>query len=110
MGLLKPPKDTGFISDEDLERAEHEATPLCDEASLQIFRTWYQFGGMKRPLTPVEAAEMPAGLAQDFIHLLKRIRQLADTDMELGEWMERNVFKTTTVNEALYPPRQPWEQ
>ena len=110
MEVLQPKPDTGFITTEDLERAEREKAPLCDEASLQIFRIWYQFGGMKRPLTPVEAAEMPAGLAQDFIHLLKRMRQLADTEMELGQWMERNIFKNATQDEALYPPRQPWEQ
>ena len=110
MDLLRPKVDTGFITAEDLEQAEHEATPLCDEASLQIFRTWYQFGGMKRPLTPVEAAETPAGLARDFVYLLKRIRQLSESEMELGEWMQRNIFKTATQDEALYPPRQPWEQ
>ena len=109
MEILRPKIDTGFISHEDLEQAEREETPLCDEASLQIFRVWYQFGGLKRPLTPVEAADMPAALAQDFIHLLKRMRQLADSEVELGEWMEKNIYRNATTDEALYPPKNPWD-
>lgn len=109
MGLLKPAPATGFITYEDLEQAAEDQTPLCDEASLQIFSIWYQFGGMKRPLTPMEAAEMPAWLARDFVHLLKRMRQLADSEIELGQWMERNVFKDSTTQEALYPPKDPWD-
>ena len=106
--ILNPKLDTGFITDEDLERAEREKMPLCDEASLQIFRIWYQFGGMKRPLTPVEAAEMPAWLARDFVYLHGRMRQLADADVKLGQWVERNIYREATQHERLYPPKDPW--
>lgn len=95
---------------EDLERAEREKTPLCDEANLQVFSVWYQFGGMKRSLTPKEAADLPATLAQDFIYLLRRMRQLADSEVELGAWMERNIYKDANQHEALYTPKDPWEQ
>jgi hypothetical protein len=105
--ILHPQPDTGIVTDEDLERAEREKAPLCDEASLQIFRIWYQFGGMKRPLTPVEAAEMPAWLARDFVYLLARIRQLGDASA-LGQWVERSIYKEASQDERLYPPRDLW--
>ena len=105
--ILHPQPDTGFVTDEDLERAEREKAPLCDEASLQIFRIWYQFGGMKRPLTPVEAAEMPAWLARDFVYLLGRVRQLEDT-VEMSQWVERKIYKEATPEERLYPSPDPW--
>ena len=92
-----------------MEQAERERAPLCDEAHLQVFALWYEFGGLKRPLTPVEAAEMPADLAKDFIYLLKRMRQLADSEIALGEWVNSNIFKHTEQRDALYPQQHPWE-
>ena len=92
-----------------MEQAERERAPLCDEANLQVFALWYEFGGLKRPLTPVEAAEMPADLARDFIYLLKRMRQLADSEIALSEWVNSNIFKHTEQRDALYPQQHPWE-
>jgi hypothetical protein len=103
MGLLRPAPKAKFITEEDLERAEREKTPLCDEAHLQVFSIWYQFGGMRRPLTPVEAAEMPAGLAKDFVYLLKRMRELADSEMALGEFVQPGIYHDESPSEALYP-------
>ena len=60
MDILRPKPTPKFITEADLERAELERIVLCDEANLHVFRLWYQFGGMKRPLTPMEAAAMPA--------------------------------------------------
>jgi hypothetical protein len=102
--LLKPQKsENDFLSPEDLERAELERIALCDEASLRVFGLWYQFGGMRRPLTPMEAAEMPADLAKDFVYLLGRIRQLADSEIALGQWVSQAIFRTTTQHDVLYP-------
>jgi hypothetical protein len=110
LDILRPPQaDTGFITMADLEQAERARAPLCDEAHLQVFRLWYEFGGRKRPLTPVEAAEMPADLAKDFVYLLKRMRQLADSEIALGEWVNSNIFKQVEQCDALYPPSNPWE-
>ena len=103
MGLLRPVPQAKFITEEDLERAELEQTPLCDEAHLQVFSIWYQFGGMRRPLTPVEAAEMPADLAKDFVYLLKRMRELADSEMALGEFVQPGIYHDESPSEALYP-------
>ena len=103
LGLLRPAKQGGFITPEDLERAEREISPLADEGSLPIFGIWYQFGGMRRPLTPVEAAEMPAPLAKDFIYLLKRMRELADSETALGEFVQPGLYHGESPSEALYP-------
>lgn len=65
---------------------------------------------MKRPLTPVEAAEMPAAIAKDFLFLIKRLRQLADSEIELGGWINRNIYHEADRHDALYPPSNQWEQ
>ncbi len=51
---------------------------------------------------------MPADLARDFIYLLKRMRQLADSEVALGEWVNRNLFKRTEPRDALYPNHDEW--
>ncbi len=103
MGLLRPVVKSKFITEEDLEAAEAQSAVLCDEAHLQVFSIWYQFGGMRRPLTPVEAAEMPADLAKDFVYLLKRMRELADSEMALGEFVQPGIYHDESPSEALYP-------
>lgn len=70
---------------------------------MAVFGIWYQFGGMRRPLTPVEAAEMPAPLAKDFVYLLKRMRELADSELALGEFVQPGIYHDESPSEALYP-------
>lgn len=106
MDILRPKPTPKFITEADLERAELERIVLCDEANLHVFRLWYQFGGMKRPLTPMEAAAMPADLARDFTYLLNRLRELADNQMALDEWVNRNIFKEAEPEDAIYPDQQ----
>lgn len=109
LDILMPRRGADFLTEDDLTRAEREKVALCDEANLQVFAVWYEFGGMKRPLTPVEAASMPADLAKDFAFLLRRMRQLADNEMQLGDWINRNIFRDTERHDALYTPKNPWE-
>lgn len=45
-----------------------------DEANLEIFLTWWSFGGAQNGLTPIQAAEMPAAMRKDFSYLLEAIR------------------------------------
>ncbi len=108
MGLLRPAPQKSFITPDDLESAERHRTVLCDEAHMKVFATWYLFGGMQRPLTPVEAAEMPADLAQDFTYMINRIRQLSDDRMGMDEWVNRNIYKNDPKSpyyaaETMYP-------
>lgn len=65
----KPPE----ITEADLKRVERET--LIDPANLQIFLTWYQFGGPDHGLSPMEAAAMPAAMRQDFMLCLKYLGQ-----------------------------------
>jgi hypothetical protein len=46
---------------------------LLDEANLEIFLTWWAFGGAQHGLTPMQAAEMPAAMRQDFSVILEQI-------------------------------------
>lgn len=46
---------------------------LNDPASLDIFSTWYAFGGMQHGLSPVEVAEMPTWLRDDFRFLISEL-------------------------------------
>lgn len=68
-------KDTsdlgGFISIDDLEQAEWKG--LLDEANLEIFLTWWSFGGSQHGITPMQAAEMPTTMRQDFSYMLEEI-------------------------------------
>ena len=50
-------------------------------------------GGLKRPLSPVEAAETPAALAKDFIFLLKRMREIADSEVMIGEFVNLGIYE-----------------
>lgn len=46
---------------------------LNDPASLDIFSTWYAFGGMQHGLTPTEVAAMPTWLRDDFRFLISEL-------------------------------------
>ena len=50
--------------------ADAERQRLIDDAHLDLFVTWYQFGGQERGLSPMEIAAMPADLLSDFQTLL----------------------------------------
>jgi hypothetical protein len=45
---------------------EEEQDGLCNPVSLEIFTTWYMFGGQQSGLSPQEVLAMPAWLRQDF--------------------------------------------
>lgn len=69
------PDDAGQkISRADLEKAELEG--LQDPASLTIFLTWYQLGGVQRGISLTEAAEMPATLRNDIFYLLREMNRM----------------------------------
>jgi hypothetical protein len=52
---------------------EAESKGLVDEANVEIFLTWWSFGGAQHGLTPMQAAEMPAAMRKDFGYLLEEI-------------------------------------
>lgn len=66
-------------------------------------------GGLRRPLTPVEAAETPADLAKDFIFLLNRMRQLADTELAFNEQVSRSLWNPADPNHLAEPTPLSWE-
>jgi len=61
----------GSISINDLAAADKKG--LIDEANLEIFLTWWSFGGAQHGLTPMQAAEMPAAMRTDFSFILETI-------------------------------------
>lgn len=61
------------ISRKDLAEAERKG--LLDEANLEIFMTWWSFGGAQQGISPMQAAEMPAAMRQDFAYILEEIRR-----------------------------------
>lgn len=91
MTLIQPAMQ-GLDFMDDLEAVDSDgkqnASPICDEAHLQIFAFWYQMGGLQRPLTPVEAAETPAPLAMDFVYLLRRLQRLNESRTGLDRFVE----------------------
>lgn len=52
------------------EEVQRSSQPLIDPASLDIFVTWWQFGGMEHGLSVSEVAAMPAALRHDLLLLL----------------------------------------
>lgn len=68
----KPPKSLDQL---DKELLEKEKDGLCDEAHLDVFITWYAFGGAQGGLTPMEAAAMPAAMRKDFLYILGRLSE-----------------------------------
>ena len=53
------------------QQAEREG--LCNAESLDIFQTWFLFGGMQRGLSIEEVLCMPAWLRQDFVFMTTTI-------------------------------------
>lgn len=43
---------------------------LIDPANLDIFATWYSFGGPQHGMTPMEVAAMPSAMRKDFQYIL----------------------------------------
>jgi len=46
--------------------------------SLEIFTTWYTFGGAQRGLSPEEVLSMPAWLRQDFSMIMTYLSEERD--------------------------------
>ena len=46
---------------------------LIDPANLDIFATWYSFGGPQRGMTPMEVAAMPSSMRKDFQWILSEL-------------------------------------
>lgn len=66
-------------------------------------------GGLKRPLTPTEAAETPADLAKDFVYLLNRMRSLADTEVTLNTRVSPHLWSQPDPADAQQKPALNWE-
>lgn len=56
------------ITREEMDKVEREG--LCDDVSLDIFLTWYTFGGISRGLGLAEIVQMPLWLRKDFRYIL----------------------------------------
>lgn len=69
-----------------LERRKRDA--LCQEEHLEIFTTWWVFGGREHGISPMDAAEMPATMRKDFMLILQRIGEERD-------WRETQTEKPT---------------
>lgn len=46
-----------------------------DEAHLEVFNTWYAFGGAQGGISPMEAASMPSAMRKDFLYILGRLSE-----------------------------------
>jgi len=53
--------------------AAADAAGLCDDANLDLFLVWYQFGGLEKGLSLTEIATMPATQLKDFQYILSRL-------------------------------------
>lgn len=53
-----------------------ERQGLCREEHLYLFETWYQLGGLQRPPSLMELAEMPADLVKDLGYILSTLGRL----------------------------------
>lgn len=60
-----------LITQEAMDRVEREG--LCREESLEVFMSWFTFGGLERGLSLTEILEMPLWLRKDFRYILSRI-------------------------------------
>lgn len=66
----KPADDDSDAEITASDLADADRQRLIDDAHLDLFVTWYQFGGQERGLSPMEIAAMPADLLSDFQTLL----------------------------------------
>jgi hypothetical protein len=65
--------------------AEAEKKGLLDEANLEIFMTWWSFGGPQQGISPMQAAQMPAAMRQDFAYILEEVRRERRRQETLGK-------------------------
>ena len=66
--MAKEDRSKAPLTPDELRRKakEQELDGLCNPVSLEIFITWYTFGGAQAGLSPTEVLSMPAWLRQDF--------------------------------------------
>lgn len=57
------------------QAAEMEKKGLIDPANLDIFATWYFFGGPQHGMTPMEVAAMPSAMRKDFQFILGELEK-----------------------------------
>ena len=62
---------------------DQEVDGLCNPVSLEIFTTWYSFGGAQRGLSPQEVLDMPAWLRQDFSLIMRYVSEARDNHKRL---------------------------
>lgn len=62
------------LTKEDVQRADRRG--LIDEGSLDVFVTWWQFGGMEKGLSLIEIVQMPAALRSDMLYLLGELGKI----------------------------------
>lgn len=96
----KPPLTLAEIR-EKAERKEIEG--LCNLVSVDIFSTWYAFGGMQRGLSVDEVLSMPAWLRQDFSFIVGVIS-------ETREAHEREQKNKTGMKERIAERRKQKQQ
>ena len=58
-----------------MELLEREKEGLCDEANLEVFITWYAFGGAQGGISPQEANDMPSTRRRDFLYILGKLSE-----------------------------------
>lgn len=68
----RPKTPEKLLAEQEARRLSREHG-LNDPASLDIFATWYAFGGMQHGLSPTEVAEMPTWLRDDFRFLIAEL-------------------------------------
>lgn len=69
----KEDDDPGVVTHEDMEAVERKG--LIDEANIEIFLTWWGFGGAQHGISPMQAAEMPMSMRQDFNYILEEVNR-----------------------------------
>ena len=72
--LANKHKATPVLSEEDVRRAEHEG--LIKGEHLDLFLTWYGFGGLEKGISLSELMTLPGDLIADFSYLLRELGRL----------------------------------
>lgn len=65
---------TPTIDQEDWERIEKEG--LIHDANLNLFLTWYLFGGTERGISLSELMTLPADVIADFTYIFRRLGEI----------------------------------
>ena len=76
--MLNPPDDepAWTIPDAEERKRVDFRNRLIDPAHLDLFMTWWAFGGMQNPPNVLELCEWPAALQHDFSFLLRRMGEI----------------------------------